>query len=627
MNPSSMPDIPASDEDQHSLQDELEPVPGMVKQIDELSRSSRYHTAMDQQLDVLKEHPNNQVALRLAGLILYESRTDQLRSREPVSEDQYFDPRLDPLFATCSVCKSSWTPLGAVLPPFFGMTVFNARALQCPNCHWTLCRNCYEREMQRIDTDDGDIPCKNCKKDFLGSQVLPTGRPTRQLPRLDEPIIYAIVYREGPIQPDIDQTAAILRRFSPDVLEDNALILGTPVAQWPDVDPTDMMDQIKSELNEFHRRGLLDVGTDHGSLLYYLDKDEMRCIIAKLALPPLRADILSVKMLACLREAVSELENDLVGKDNLPIETAIPTYVRSSLDAIKRLQYKKTIKRMMGEITKLAIETKADGKPHIFFDVLGDIALFVMVHPIDFAPVTRELIGESYVAMVRDYVSKLGNKADGLDIAAWGVFGEGFFQRISFSYLSDDPEQPSLLGVGLTRFDDPDQVSDLPEAYIYWFDWMTISEAGYPSYGRYVYSQVLELLAPEIDFGSYAFFFDGDALIEEGIALTAKAPEEKFTINNLVSLGMENCFALAIYGEERMLVNLHRSLHTAPVKGYLGKITFPGMEFKEFYELTNKFSLAFSLHLTGSTLETNEFGFISNAHLRELGYEPVEWHG
>lgn len=216
---------------------EVIPTPGFGQKIEELQSAGRYRTAIEEIFRILDRDPGNQEALFCAANILSLPRTHQLKAVEPLSDRYTLDQRLNPLWAMCHKCERTWVPSAVHFGPIFGgaqLHITNPIGQQCPKCGYTLCHEC----LTLIPSGPGygvySHQCPHgCGVD-LSFPVRPTGRKNLQLGRRPQAVTHVFIFREGPIQPDIDYVQAFLEMRSPDVLENRPTIFAIPVGKWPD---------------------------------------------------------------------------------------------------------------------------------------------------------------------------------------------------------------------------------------------------------------------------------------------------------------------------------------------------------------------------------------------------------
>lgn len=198
------------------------PRPGLSGSTELLVQRQRYRSALEPLLKILADSPRDQEALTLALLVLGYTRTSNVQADEALGNRYLLDQRLDPLFATCSKCGRTWAPHNCILP--IEQEPLNPIGKQCWGCGYVMCRKCFE----------GLTACPNCQSTALRGRVYPTGRTPRQLERRNKPVAAAIVFREGPIPPDIAWLNALFEPLSPDILESAGAAMNVhPVPEWP----------------------------------------------------------------------------------------------------------------------------------------------------------------------------------------------------------------------------------------------------------------------------------------------------------------------------------------------------------------------------------------------------------
>jgi len=253
--------------------------PGLAEQIRKLGEEGRLRTALDVLLPRLTDNPADQEALWLAMLTLGFSRTQQVQALEPLGERFLLDRRLDPLFAVCSHCRiTTWVPSNC-LAPAARLNVMNPGGMQCRNCGYVVCRNCFQSVHVAIDVDFLSQQCPNCGKMELGVPVYPTGRLPMQLDRGPTRVSTVVVFREGPVPPDRDYIAALLDARSPDAIDDKADLLGIPVFSWPD----DIEVQARATLDRLGREGRIStLSLSDATTALLLDDESLHVYVVKM---------------------------------------------------------------------------------------------------------------------------------------------------------------------------------------------------------------------------------------------------------------------------------------------------------------------------------------------------------
>jgi len=208
---------------------ELVPTPGFRAKVEALRQAGRYRSAIEEILKVLDCDPNNYEALYHAATIIGLEQTKQLTAAEPLGQRYTLDQRLNPVWAVCQECDNQWVPSSVYLGSLMGVaSIGNPVGLQCPNCGYTLCREC----LNRVSFYEHDCP-QGCGL-RLTAPVLPTGRNNYQYARRKELVTHVFIFREGPIQPDANYVQAFLDTRSPDVFEGRPEVVALSVERWPD---------------------------------------------------------------------------------------------------------------------------------------------------------------------------------------------------------------------------------------------------------------------------------------------------------------------------------------------------------------------------------------------------------
>lgn len=201
--------------------------PGLLNVIQKLSTQGRFRSALDILFEILDRSPNDAEALELAMIVisLVDTRTRELEALEPLTMRYRNDTRLDSIYAVCNRCQKSWVPGECLfVEKYTQLSVFGKRDMQCPLCNYTLCVDCLP---DCLPPDGGELglqslsqPCPNCQAGELTFPVYPTGRLPRQMPRRPNRVIAAVVFREGPIPPNLEYVSKLLDDCSPDAIDD-----------------------------------------------------------------------------------------------------------------------------------------------------------------------------------------------------------------------------------------------------------------------------------------------------------------------------------------------------------------------------------------------------------------------
>lgn len=190
---------------------------------------------MDELLKILRHQPGDPEALFLCAIVLGASRTKHIVAAEPLGERYTNDLRLDPLCVACCKCETTWFPsvVHFDVGPETQMNVTNPIGLQCQECGYTLCRDCLRKGSIGFAMEVYLHRCPQCPGEQLRTPVMPTGREPCQFERRSDRIEVAVLFREGPIPPDVAFMNNFFECVSPDVIEDEARIIGVPVSPWP----------------------------------------------------------------------------------------------------------------------------------------------------------------------------------------------------------------------------------------------------------------------------------------------------------------------------------------------------------------------------------------------------------
>lgn len=584
------------------------PIPGLFEKVKALTTGKKFATAMKEVFRALDQHPNHNEALHLASIILNESRTEQLRAAEPVTNDQFYDPRLDPIFVECSSCRATWVPLDSVFT-FGEMAVMNPIGIQCQECGYVRCRTCYEKDWDETGSEEFQ-PCPYCHSNNWQGRVLPTGRTPRQVMRSSAPVIAALLHREGPVQPDKEYTRRVLLAVSPDVLEDDANIVGAPLYPWPDASPEEVMQMVRDELRAGYIRGDIPTAPEDSQTVYFKDEDGARCILTKFMLSQEETEAVETPLVNIIDTAVQELA-----------DMGTPQAAETS-QVLSRLKGSRTIQRMIGWISSNQEAARTSGRLRYYAFETDNLILFELTMASLNRQATRENATAPLVEFIENSVPQFGIDPSSADILALFYQFEEDETQVYMHYISHSTGRASLLGVGMPTLADLE--SGANGACMFWFHWPTISDGGYPSYGRYVYTQALNTLSALIPLDAQVVFFDGDAIVQSGATFYPRTEAETRTMDQVKALGAHNCFVLGAHGDRRLLDAVEKTFCQPGILGYLGRLNFPGYGLREFYEVTGTIALVLSANIQGQDFQNFNFGFLRDYELRALGFDPVE---
>ena len=290
-------------------------IEGLTERILALDKQGRLQTALDEILKALDAHPDHPEALKLAVLIAGSSRTTRLQAQEPISKASLADRRLDPIFAICSHCrKSRWVPYTYIFAhTSVNFTMSNATGLQCYNCGYVVCHDCFSLNHIAMGLSIVKQSCPNCHEEQLNVPVFPTGRAPAATPRLATPLARIIIFREGPIPPDGEYIHELLEHISPDALETPGVgITAYPVSSWPD----DMIDLAMAILANMEGEGKLPPGSLSSAIyMPFHDKHGIRVYIVKVPQPsPDQAGKITTEKKVAKENVVVAPENMLDGE-------------------------------------------------------------------------------------------------------------------------------------------------------------------------------------------------------------------------------------------------------------------------------------------------------------------------
>jgi|GEM_PF-1705893 len=248
--------------------------------VEQLAKEGRYRSALDMLLPVLEQNPDHPHLNRLAAstIFLATSFFYATRAVEPLTEEYYYDRRLDRIFCQCDNCQSTWAPMPVIYfaeDVRLGITAgTNAYGgMYCSRCKKYFCADCINEKMP---FDVAVMSCPNCKSD-LETTPNPNGRLSLQTEKRkqQQQLILTVLFREGPIPPSPEHVTDLLRKLSPDVFLDDSKILALPLFPW------ESKQKVMSKLLQFEFLRHMNIKPD--MLDYYAYKvDDVRFCIVKI---------------------------------------------------------------------------------------------------------------------------------------------------------------------------------------------------------------------------------------------------------------------------------------------------------------------------------------------------------
>lgn len=185
------------------------------------------------------------------------------------------------------------------------------------------------------------------------------------------------------------------------------------------------------------------------------------------------------------------------------------------------------------------------------------------------------------------------------------------------------------LGAGCDRPAGPVPPAPAPvlkdeSAAFFWFNSRTISDAGHPLYGRYVYERFLPHLAPAAQVDPQAWFVlcDGDCMTETRHLENFFRPEDKALLDQADRIGASLCYVVAALGQSTQAwEDVDRKLQ-ASVPGYLGMTVQRRFDRKTFLSARENMALAIAARIDGARFKKIGFAFLTDDALSGLGFEP-----
>lgn len=247
--------------------------PILYGQINKLQSEGRFRTALQVILNILDEKPNDESALRLAVVILGGGRYEHLQAKEPIPLSMRGDTRLDPIYTQCSHCNNSqWVSENWTVVEFaLGLTVMDPIGVQCQECGYVMCRNCFGiQERPYFDLEILSKECPNCRNDTLGVPVYPTGRTSRQLVHRQRTLSRILIFREGPLVPDAAYLHDMIEILYPDALTSNIPLTVFPVYPWPEDFSTHAQFMALNQGIQLDRCDLSEAKDKDGNRLFFV---------------------------------------------------------------------------------------------------------------------------------------------------------------------------------------------------------------------------------------------------------------------------------------------------------------------------------------------------------------------
>lgn len=211
------------------LPDQWEERPGLRRHIGELVLDGRRRTAMDEVLRLLRHDGESTELLYLALMLANQGRTAQLRSPEPLTDQQIRSALLAPIATECSACGNFWYSPHIFLTGRQGVrqNYLDPIGAQCQVCRYTACRECLPRRSRNQDVDEVIVAHQHCPAydcpGVLAHPVLPTGRHDVMSISPDR-IECIIVMRDGIIPPAIGEAMPVVTRILPLIADDTPLV-------------------------------------------------------------------------------------------------------------------------------------------------------------------------------------------------------------------------------------------------------------------------------------------------------------------------------------------------------------------------------------------------------------------
>ena len=172
--------------------------------VNSLNKESRCSSAMSSILRTLDYEPDNHDVRELAHLMVWGCIGVHHTCREPLSEVQINDRRLDSFFNECAICSHQWIPG----PPAFESWISPEKTVMisstgvggyCQNCKKAFCREHVADPLPTL-TMGGNPHCPLCGCELDCYHAY--GRKARQALRLNKRLSYVVLVRDGFIPPE-----------------------------------------------------------------------------------------------------------------------------------------------------------------------------------------------------------------------------------------------------------------------------------------------------------------------------------------------------------------------------------------------------------------------------------------
>ncbi len=194
----------------------------------------------------LDYEPQNHDVLEMARLIVWGCIGVYHTCREPLTEVQINDPRLDSFFSECAICSIQWIPSPSAFEPWIsdGIVIAGVVGGYCHNCKKAFCRKHVADPLPEIKF--GITPhCPSCGCDLDCHHAF--GRKARQAPRLNKRLSCVVLVRDGFVPPDKEYCLKVFRSSSSDVLEDLPCTIGMDLQPW-EYQAERVLEQVRSWL-------------------------------------------------------------------------------------------------------------------------------------------------------------------------------------------------------------------------------------------------------------------------------------------------------------------------------------------------------------------------------------------
>lgn len=160
----------------------------------------------------------------------------------------------------------------------------------------------------------------------------------------------------------------------------------------------------------------------------------------------------------------------------------------------------------------------------------------------------------------------------------------------------------------------------------FWFHIPTVSEASAGQYGRYIYAQLLPVVAAneELEW-ECRYVMDGDCLPQDQLNIPGSENAPK-VMEAIMENNFDNCYVVGFHAlsNDPKFSEVDQGLRQK-VQGYLGCIPCWGQEFEDFLNAGRSMMLVYAFNINFMrSFEKANFTFLNDNELRSLGFDPKD---